>query len=202
MRIIVTTAEVAPIAKTGGLGDVCGSLPQALAALGHDVVVFMPFYRQAREYFERSGQPIEIAQPTTAITWNDWAAELTVFRSTLPGSQVPLYLLANDYFFNRDQIYSGRLDGHDDNLERYTFFSRAVIRTCEMLGLYPEILHAHDWHTALLPVFLHSGLRGSENFRGTRSVFTIHNLNYQGVGGLDRFHFLGLHDRYRRGDAL
>ena len=201
MRIVFATAEVSPIAKTGGLGDVCGSLPKALAALGHDVVIFMPFYRQAREWFARSGQPIEEAL-TTTIVWDDWTAEMMLLRSTLPGTSIPLILVANDYFFNREHLYSGRLDGVDDNVQRYTFFCRAVIRGCELLGLYPELVHAHDWHTALLPVYLHSGLRGSENFRIARSVFTIHNLNYQGNAPLSIFPFLGLHSRYRQPDAL
>ena len=75
MRIVFATAEVSPIAKTGGLGDVCGSLPKALAKLGHDVVIFMPLHREAREWFERTGEPIEEALPTTQIIWANWAAE-------------------------------------------------------------------------------------------------------------------------------
>src|SRR5438105_1013590 len=165
MRILFTTAEVSPIAKTGGLGDVCGSLPKALKKLGHDVVVFMPFYRQAREWFARTGAPIEQILPTTAIMWANWAAEATYLRASLPGTDIPLILVANDYFFNRDNIYSPRLDRYDDGIERYSFFCRAVIRGCELLGITPDIVHAHDWHTALMPIYLHSGLRGSEDFR-------------------------------------
>jgi starch synthase len=123
------------------------------------------------------------------------------FRTTLPGSDVPLYLVANDYFFDREAIYALR-DGYDDGVERYTFFCRAVIRACELLGIVPDIVHAHDWHSALLPVYLHSGLRGSEPFRNTRSVYTIHNLNYQGIAPASRFGVLGLHPRYWAADAL
>jgi starch synthase len=200
MRIVFATAEVSPIAKTGGLGDVCGSLPKALAGLGHEVVVFMPFYRQAREWFERSGGARIVWH--TRITWADWSAEATYIQSTLPGSNIPLIMVANDFFFNRDQIYSPRLDGFDDGSERYLFFCRAFIRGCEILGIAPDIVHAHDWHTALLPVYLHSGLRGSEPFRNTRSVYTIHNLNYQGVMPPHRFAHTGLHSRYWAHDAL
>ena len=201
MRVVFATAEVSPIAKTGGLGDVCGSLPKALVALGHDVTVFMPFYRQARQWFDENGvQPEQIAPPVT-IAWGNWTAEATFFRTTLPGSEVPLILAANDHFFDRDQIYAG-FGGIDDFLHRYTFFCRAIVKGCELLDLAPEVLHCHDWHTALLPVYLDSGLRGSDQFRTTRSVYTIHNLNYQGAAAPPAFGLTGLHGRYWRSDAL
>ncbi len=202
MKVLFATAEVSPIAKTGGLGDVCGSLPKALARMGHEVAVFMPFYRQARDWFARNGITLEQILPATSIAWANWAAEATYLRANLPGTGIPLVLVANDYFFNRDQIYSARLDGYDDGIERFTFFTRAVIRGCELLGFAPDIVHAHDWHTALFPAYLHSGLRGSDAFRNARSVYTIHNLNYQGIAGGERFAALGLHSRYWAADAL
>ncbi|HJT16254.1 MAG TPA: glycogen synthase GlgA [Thermoanaerobaculia bacterium] len=202
MRVVFATAEVSPIAKTGGLGDVCGSLPKALAKLGHDITMFMPLHRQAAQWFERSGAPLEEALPPTQIMWANWAAEATYFRAELPGTDIPLYLVANDRFFNREQIYAPRADGYDDGIERFAFFCRAVVRGCELLGIAPDILHAHDWHTALLPLYLHSGLRGSATFAATRSVYTIHNLNYQGIGRTPQFAALGLHSRYWSPDAL
>jgi starch synthase len=202
VNILFATAEVSPIAKTGGLGDVCGSLPKALAKLGHDVTIFMPFYREAREWFSNHDVELIEAATPTLIRWGTWAAEATYIRATLPGTDIPLILVANDYFFNRPHIYSPRADGYDDGMERYTFFCRAVIRGCELLGIAPDIVHAHDWHTALLPVYLHSGLRGSENFRGAHSVYTIHNLNYQGLGARENFGVLGLHSRYWAPDAV
>jgi starch synthase len=201
MRIVFATAEVSPIAKTGGLGDVCGSLPKALVALGHDITIFMPFYRQAKEWFERNDVRPEQVTPTVRIDWANWSAEATFFQSTLPGTDIPLILVANDYFFDRESIYSG-YSGLDDFLHRYTFFCRALIRGCELLDITPDVLHAHDWHTALLPVYLHSGLRGSDQFRSTRSVYTIHNLNYQGVADPPAFRLTGLHARYWSPDAL
>jgi starch synthase len=202
MRVVFATAEVSPIAKTGGLGDVCGSLPKALAKLGHDVVVFMPFYRQARHWFEKNGvMPYQIT-PTVTIAWANWIAEATYLRTNLPGTEIPLILVANDHFFERDQIYARAADGTDDFLLRYTFFSRAVIRGCELLDVRPDILHAHDWHTALLPVYLHSGLRGQPQFARTGSVYTIHNLMYQGAAGPGAFPLTGLHSRYWAPDAV
>jgi starch synthase len=201
MRVLFASAEVSPIAKTGGLGDVCGSLPKALAALGHDVVVFMPYYRQAHDWLAKNGVTVtQLAQ--TTISWANWPAEATFLGTTLPGTNIPLILVANDYFFDREQLYSVRADGFDDSLHRYTFFCRAIIRGCELLGIHPEIVHAHDWHTALLPVYLHSGLRGSANFSNARSVYTIHNLNYQGNAAPDALAVTGLHSRYWAPDAL
>lgn len=202
MRIVFATAELSPIAKTGGLGDVAGSLPKALTALGHDVVVFMPFYRQARHWFEKNQVSVHQLMPTQIISWANWTAEATFLRATVPGTDVPLILVANDYFFERDQIYATAWDGSDDGLLRYTFFSRAVIRGCELLDLAPDILHCHDWHTSLIPVYLHSGLRGENHFRNTRSVYTIHNLNYQGIAGPDAFALTGLHSRYWAPDGV
>jgi starch synthase len=202
MQIVFATAEVSPIAKTGGLGDVCGSLPKALRDLGHDVVVFMPFYRDARNWFERAGLSIEEALPTTQILWANWSAEATYLRANLPGTDIPLYLVVNDHFFNREHIYAPRADGYDDNVERFTFFCRSVINGCELLDISPDVVHAHDWHAALLPIYLHSGLRASPQFADARSVFTIHNLNYQGTGTPAQFAATGLHSRYFAPDAL
>lgn len=202
MKILFATAEVSPIAKTGGLGDVAGSLPKALARLGHEVAVFMPYYRQARQWFSARGAVVEQVVAPSEIRWGDWAVEGSVFRSTLPGSEVPLYLIANEHYFERDHIYSLRSDGVDDGAGRFAFFCRAIIHAAERVGFAPDIVHAHDWHSALLPVYLHSGLRGSETFRGARSVFTIHNLNYQGIAPASAFAALGLHSRYFAPDAL
>ncbi|MDQ3281581.1 MAG: glycogen synthase GlgA [Acidobacteriota bacterium] len=201
MRIVFATAEVSPIAKTGGLGDVCGSLPKALVKLGHDVTIFMPYYRQARHWFEQRQISVHQVMPTVTIRWANWSFEATYLRTTLPGTDIPLILVANDHFFERDQIYAGA-DGVDDFLLRYTFFSRAIIRGCELLDVAPDIIHAHDWHTALLPVYLHSGLRGEPHFAQTRSVYTIHNLNYQGVANADAFPLMGLHSRYWAADGI
>jgi starch synthase len=201
MKIVIASVEVSPIAKTGGLGDVCGSLPKALQKLGHDVGVFMPLHRQAREWLEKNNADVQLAVPQQQMTWANWTSDLTLLRTNLPGTDIPLILVANDHLFNRDSIYGTRF-GHDDSLERFAYFCRAVIRGCEVLGIRPDIVHAHDWHTALLPAYIHSGLRATDTFRNTRSVYTIHNLNYQGIFPREKFDFLGLHSRYFAPDAL
>jgi len=195
MRLVFASAEVSPFAKTGGLGDVCGALPKALAGLGHDVVVITPCYRQVQDYFQRTGETLEHIHNTT-LRWATWSVEMSLFRSTLPGSAVPVYFVAVPGIFDRPGLYD------NDDLERFTIFNRAVIATCEFLGVPVGILHAHDWHTALLPVYLSSGLRSVPIWERTASIFTIHNLAYQGHYGLDKFPFLGLHDAYRSSDVL
>src|SRR3954467_11506087 len=93
MKILFATAEVSPIAKTGGLGDVCGSLPKALAKLGHDVTIFMPYYRQARDWFANNDITLEQALPATHVRWADWEAQAGYHRTTLPGTDIPLILV-------------------------------------------------------------------------------------------------------------
>jgi starch synthase len=202
MNIVFASAEVSPFAKTGGLGDVCGALPKAIHQLGHDVTVFTPLYSETKRYFDTHPEellPVEVAKET--LSWGNWSFPMTLFRGLLPGTSIPVIFVANGSLFERESIYAGR-HGYDDNLERFAFFCRAVIRGCELLGIHPDIFHAHDWHTSLLPLYLDSGLRSVANFTKTRSVLTIHNLQYQGRFGSDRFGALGLHDRYWRSDAL
>ncbi len=201
MNILFATAEVSPIAKTGGLGDVCGALPKALRALGHDIVVVMPYHRQAKDWFRENNVELEHVADVPMV-WDHWSADLTVLRTTLPGTDVPLICAANDALFDRDALYAPRADGYDDSIERFAWFNRAVIRSCETIGFSPEIVHAHDWHVALLPAYLDSGLRRSGSFRFARAVYTIHNMNYQGVGPASKFDCFGLHSRYWAPDAI
>jgi len=175
MRIAHLSAEVTPFAKSGGLGDVAGALPKAQAQLGHEVTVWMPLYREAREKLRD--------------------AELVtdgVLRTTLPGSDVPLFLIAHDEFFDRKHIYSPAADGRDDGIARYGYFVRAVFAAMHKLWLAPQIMHAHDWHTALAPMALAWDRPRDWIFNETKSVFTIHNLAYQGIYPPSMFGALGL----------
>lgn len=187
MNIVMASAEVTPFAKTGGLGDVLGSLPKAIAAHGHRVTVFTPFYRQTREYFEARGEkPESLGQLT--LVWAGWIARVELLRSELPDSDVTVLFVQNDDLFDRETLYGPRADGFDDQLERFTVFCRAVMAGCTELGLEPDLLHAHDWHAALLPIYA----RTEAALAGVATVYTIHNLNYQGRYGPDRYLILGL----------
>lgn len=178
-----------------------GALPKALRRLGHEVVVFCPLYAEARRYCEAHGIALEDRGGET-ISWGNWTRGYRALSATLPGTDVAIIFIENGLLFDRGGLYWGRADGVDDNLERFAFFCRAVINTVERLDLKIDIVHAHDWQTALLPIYLHSGLRWTHHFYGAKSVYTIHNLNYQGRYGHERFPALGLAARYWRSDAL
>src|ERR1041385_8996736 len=130
MRIAHLSAEVSPFAKSGGLGDVAGALPKAQAALGHDVSVWMPFYRQMRE---------SVRDPEVVSDG--------VLRSTLPGSDVPVYFIEHDEFFDRKHLYSPNASGYDDGILRYSYFVRAVFAAMHRLWNAPQILHRSEEHT-------------------------------------------------------
>lgn len=191
MRIAHLSAEVSPFAKTGGLGDVAGSLPIYQAALGHEVSVWMPYYRQVREWLARHGQPATWVTDPIRIDLGYQSYEVGVLRTTLPGSDVPVFLIAHDPLFDREAIYAGFF-GRDDGYRRYAVFVRAVLEAMRRLALVPDILNAHDWHTALAPMALAWDRPRDWHFENTASVLTIHNAAYQGMYAPDTFLHLGL----------
>ena len=175
LRILILSAEVAPFAKTGGLGDVAGALPKALAALGHDVRVVMPAY-QAQERAARSGEGgIAILPGGLTVPTDAGPLQAGVFQTKLPGSDVPLYLVAESGLLDRPNIY-----GYDDDPYRFAFFSRAALELTVVLGWRPDVVHAHDWHAAPAVMWLATAGRGDDRFGEIATVFTIHNLAHQG----------------------
>lgn len=177
MKILFATSEAVPFAKTGGLADVAGALPIALERLGMEPVVVMPAYRQALD----CGQRIERTNLGFSVAIGSKTVRGALLRSTLPGSQVPVYLIDEPDYFDRPALYG--LNGSDfiDNCERFTFFCRAVVETIALLDLHVDVLHCHDWPTGLLPAYLKAEYRGVPGYERISTLFTIHNLAYQGT---------------------
>ncbi len=182
MRIAMVASEVAPFSKEGGLADVLGSLPVALEQLGEQVCVISPLYRGVREQAERIGLPLKQADAGRfAVPIGDATVQARVWESTLPGSQVTALFLECDRYYDRDGYYTNRSDHTDyqDNSERFIFLSRGALETCKAAGLKPDVFHCHDWHTGLVPIYLKHVY--ADDFPDAASVFTVHNLAYQGI---------------------
>jgi starch synthase len=183
LRILLVASEVAPFAKTGGLADVAAALPRALLGLGHDVRILLPKYRGA----EAHATDIRVVVPGIRVRLGDRTAEGTLLEGHAP-SGVPVYLLEHEHYYNRDSLY-GTADGdYWDNCERFVFFCRATLEGIARLEAaragvrwQPQVIHANDWQTGLLPVYLRTLYRDHPLLGGLATVFTIHNLAYQGV---------------------
>ncbi len=176
MNVLFATSEAVPFCKTGGLGDVCGALPVALESLGVKPTVILPAFRQALE----SGQPIERTGVRFEIEVGRKKVVGEYLRSTLPGSDVPVYLVEQNGYFNRPELYREASGDYIDNCERFVFFSRAAIEAIDLLGLDTHLLHCHDWPTGLIPEYLKTLYADRPSLEGLAALFTIHNLAYQG----------------------
>lgn len=175
MRILFAASEAVPFAKTGGLADVAGSLPRALADLGHDVRVVMPRYR--------STDPVRFGLKHVAtfnVPLGSWQERCDILQGRM-GKNVTVYFVDKPIYFDRPELYRTAQADYPDNAERFTFFSRAVLELCRELDFRPDIVHGNDWQTGLVPFFLKTLYKGKAPFERTKSVFTVHNLGYQGT---------------------
>jgi starch synthase len=190
MKILMTSSEAIPWAKTGGLADMVSSLSMALARLGHEVRIVIPrYYSINREAL----QPLGGAMGVPMGGGEEWSA---VYSSVLPGSPkehpVQVYFIDHEKFFGRDGIYGVPSEPDFlDNSQRFTFFCRACFQLCRKTGWYPDVFHAHDWPTALIPVFLRYSERVG-GFAHSVSVLTVHNLGYQGIYSKENYYYTGL----------
>ncbi len=173
MQIAFAASECVPFSKTGGLADVVGALPQALAQLGHKVTVYVPRYRSTK-----LEKPRKVISSIT-VPFDDRYR----FCSVLDGgvrSGVQFYFIDYPPFFDRDALYGTALGDYHDNAERFALFCRAVMEATKVLGT-PDLFHCHDWQTALIPILLKTLYREDPALAHTPCVFTIHNLGYQGL---------------------
>lgn len=168
--VLFAAAEAMPFAKSGGLGEVVGSLPRALRRIGADARVIMPLYRAVSE--SHRADMILVARITVPVGWRRQYCGLLALRH----GGVPCYFIDNEYYFARPTLY-----GHYDEAERFAFFARAVLEALPHLSFRPDIIHCHDWHTGLIPPYLAAHYRHQPFYQDIRTVFTIHNLKHQGI---------------------
>ena len=186
MNILFAASEVAPFIKTGGLADVAGSLPPALAKAGHQVRVILPLYEGIGEDWR--SQMTFLKYFDVSLSWRN--VYCGVFELERDG--VTYWFIDNESYFKRAQLY-----GHFDDCERFAYFSRAVLETVGQLNWYPDIIHCNDWQTALIPVYLMEDRYRIPQLSHARSVFTIHNIEYQGRYGREVLEdILGLNPSY------
>ncbi len=172
MKILFAASEAAPFVKTGGLADVAGSLPIALAKAGHEVKVILPLYESIGPLWR--DQMTFLKYFYVNLAWR--TPYCGVFELEKDG--VTYWFVDNEYYFRRSQIY-----GHYDDGERFGFFSRAVIETPCQLDWYPDIIHCNDWQTALVPIYMLEERSRHPQLAETKTVYTIHNIEYQGRYG-------------------
>jgi starch synthase len=178
MKIAEVSPEIIPYAKTGGLADVVGTLPLYLEKAGHEISMFMPFYKSVK----KSGIDIKLLDITFDIPIDDIKHTVTLWKSIHHGSKnIAIYFIQRDEYYDRDALYGTESGDYQDNSERFIFFSRAVIETIKRLGLSIDIIHCHDWQTALIPVYLKTLFKHDEKLSSIKTVLTIHNLAYQGI---------------------
>jgi starch synthase len=172
MKILYASGEVVPFAKTGGLADVAGALPKALSELGHEVSVILPKYKMVDE--KKFG--LEKVFDNLPIKILERIERADIYHTRIPDSKVDVYFVANDKYFNRDGLYQDKGVDYPDNLERFVFFSKAVMEYVQRQVVSLDILHANDWQTALLIAYAKKmyGLKAA-------TVYSIHNMGYLGL---------------------
>jgi starch synthase len=189
LKVLFLSAEVAPFAKAGGLADVCGSLPKALAALGHEVRVVMPAYQSVEAGLQTGAHGIHPHPVTLQVPLGTGKVAAGVLEATLPGGAVPIYFIAERNQFGQRPFYYG----YRDDAFRFALFSRAALDlVIAALGWRPDVVHAHDWHTAPAVTWLATAGGCDPRYANLATVYTIHNLMHQGTAPWHIFHYLGL----------
>jgi starch synthase len=187
MNILIVSSEMTPFAKTGGLADVVGALPAALQAQGHTVWVVMPKYSK----IDSAKFGIEPYHSPMGVWMGDAQEWCSVHRTTL--NDVPVHFIEHSAYFDREGVYDDRdHNAYDDNPRRFGFLSRAALQLCIDRGFRPDVVHANDWQTAIIPAYLKTWDWKGTSIEGAASLLTIHNMAYQGVGPKDNYDYLGL----------
>lgn len=196
LKVLFVTPEVEPFVKVGGLADMVGALPKELAAMGHDVRIVCPAYGSIKVQGEWHPREEPLGVEVGAST--HWAR---TWQTMLPGARVPVYFLEHDGFFARPEVYTGPWGAHADNDLRFIFLCRGALTLCEQLRWIPDVIHCHDWTTGFVPVLLNSTLRNTQ-LGSIATVYTIHNLEYQGYADRRAVEFARLPWSEFRADSI
>lgn len=170
MKLLFVVSECVPFVKSGGLADVAGSLPKELKKQGMDIRVMLPKYGTIP--FQYRAQMKKVAEYIVPVGWRNQYCGV----EQLEQDGIIYYFIDNEYYFNRDKMY-----GFGDDGERFSYFTRAVLDSLAHLDFYPDVIHCHDWHTAMIPFMLRVEHQHRPGYEFIRTVFTIHNLLYQGI---------------------
>jgi starch synthase len=187
IKVLFASPEIAPFAKTGGLGDVCEALPKALLPLGVAPSLVLPLYRSVK----RGGWDLEKVLEDLPIRIGADEITADIHRGWLT-EEIPVFFVQRDEFFDRASLYGTSQGDYTDNAERFSFFSCAVLALTKALDQQWDVIHCHDWQTALIPVYLKTIFSDMPPLAMTKSILTIHNLGYQGIFPAERFPCLGL----------
>jgi starch synthase len=179
MKVAFASSEIVPYAKTGGLADVAGSLPKELEKLGADVKVFMPKFYSIDEHKFNLKYMFSIGELKIRVAGYSHAVHF--FEGKMPNSNVPIYFVDCPKYFHRHKIYT---NDHDED-ERFILFSKAVVELLQRFGWAPDIIHCNDWQTGLLPMFIRDNYSWDRMFDQTSTIYTIHNIAYQGRFGTE-----------------
>jgi len=187
LNVVFIASEAAPLAKTGGLADVAGALPQSLARLGHNVTVILPFYRK---HIAAAGIKTKALNKTVPLWMDGVDYKAPLHEAKVDGLR--FLLVEHDGFFDRDGIYGPPGGAYEDNFPRYLFFCRAALEAACLLKKNVDIIHCHDWQTGFVPLLLQTQYQHQARIADAKTIFTIHNLAYQGVFPSFWLHRLGL----------
>ncbi len=189
LRVLMATPEAVPFAKTGGLADVAGALPKFLQPLGCDLRLVMPYYRVVRE----SGRPLQSLDlgEGLEIPVGDEMIQAEIYEGQLT-KDIPVYFVGCEEFFDRSSLYGTSKGDYFDNAERFIFFSKAVLALSRNMDFAPDVIHHHEWQTGLIPAYLKTVYQSDSFFSHTATVFTLHNIAYQGVFRKEKFRLTGL----------
>jgi len=180
MKILFASSEAAPFAKSGGLGDVAGALPSALSKIkDNEVCVILPYYKSIK--FNPDIHTEYVGNMFVPLAWRNVYAGVfkAVIKNTGRGknkrNDLVYYFIDNEYYFNRDGLY-----GHPDDGERFAFFSKAILECLQLINFQPDVIHANDWQTGFVPLFLKAHYANLDFYKNIKTIYTIHNIEYQG----------------------